>query len=97
MPGGVATYSASQTPGDVIVRANGEFPASNYEAKLFTSPLRIWPPQYLLARRKTGDIGAAVITPFEAVESFKAKDVVRTIKVTDAGGGHEVPVDQARD
>src|SRR4051794_1846850 len=59
-----ATYTASQTPGEVIIKAIGEHPSSNYEARLFQSPLRIWPPQYLLGRHKTGGMGAQVITPF---------------------------------
>ena len=96
-PTGAAQLSASQTPGEVIVRATGEFPSSNYEAKLFPSPLRIWPPQYMLARRKTGDIGAQVITPFDVTATFKAKDPVREVVVSDAGGARKVAVDQARD
>jgi len=93
----VAKYSASQTPGEVIIKAIGEHPSSNYEAKLFQSPLRIWPPQYLLGRHKTGDMGAQVITPFEAMASFKATEKVKQIRITDGGGAHDVTVDQARD
>jgi hypothetical protein len=95
-PGG-AVFTASQTPGDVIIKANGEHPSSNYEARLVQSPLRIWPPQYMLARKKTGDMGAMVMTPFEVTASFKADDPIREVVVTDAEGRHEVTVDQARD
>jgi hypothetical protein len=92
-----AKYTASQTPGEVIIKASGQHPSSNYEAKLFMSPLRIWPPQYLLARHKTGDMGAQVITPFETTASFKSTDKVESVRVTDGAGAHDVPVDQARD
>jgi hypothetical protein len=97
MPAKVAELSASQTPGEVIIRASGELPASNYEAKLFPSPLRIWPPQYLLARHKTGDVGAAVMKPFEISATFATRELVKQVVVSDAGGARTVPVDQARD
>jgi hypothetical protein len=95
-PGG-ATYSASQTPGEVIVKATGENPSAGYETKLFPSPLRIYPPQFLLGRRPPGGPSAQVITPFEATTSFRAKDPVRAVTVSDVAGRHEVTVDQARD
>jgi len=95
-PGG-AVFTASQTPGEVIIKANGEHPSSNYDAKLVQSMLRIWPPQYMLARKKTGDIGAMVMTPFEVTASFQADDPIPQVVVTDAAGRHEVKVDQARD
>jgi len=92
-----AEYTASQTPGEVIIKARGEHPATNYEAKLVQSMLRIWPPQYLLARHKTGDMGGAAMTPFEVTASFKATDFVPQVRVTDAAGAHDIKVDQARD
>jgi len=92
-----AHYTASQTPGEVIIRATGENPSSNYETKLVMSMLRIWPPQYMLARHKTSDMGATVMTKFEAAASFKATDPIPAVRVTDVGGMHEVKVDQARD
>lgn len=95
-PGG-AVFTASQTPGEVIVKANGEHPSSNYEAKLVESMLRIWPPQYMLARKRTSDMGAMVMTPFEVTASFKADEPISQVVVSDAEGQHEVKVDQARD
>jgi len=92
-----AIFTASQTPSQVIIKANGEHPSSNYEAKLVQSLLKIWPPQYMLARKKTGDVGAMVITPFEVTASFNATDPIPEVVVSDAAGRHEVKVDQARD
>jgi hypothetical protein len=88
-----ATYTATQAGGQVILAAVGEHPAANYEAKLVQSMLKIWPPQYLLARRQTGDMGAAAITPFEATASFNAADPVSQLIVHDAAGRHEVKVE----
>jgi len=89
-----ATYSASQTADEVTLKARGEHPAANYEAKLFPSPLRIWPPQYLLGRHQTGEIGAQVITPFETSASFNSTDPVQQLRVSDAAGGHDIQVMQ---
>ena len=95
-PGG-ATYSASQTPDQVTIKAAGEHPSAGYETKLFTSPLRIYPPQFLLGRRAPTGPSAQVITPFEATASFRSTDPIRTVTVTDAAGKHQVTVDQAKD
>ncbi len=92
-----ATYTASQTPGEVIVKANGEHPTGGYETKLVMSALRIYPPQWMLAQKKPARPAAQVITPFEVTASFKANDKIAEIQVGDAGGKHTVVVDQARD
>ena len=44
-----------------------------------------------------GGMAAQVISPFEVTASFKAKDPIAKVIVTDAAGRHEVAVDQARD
>jgi hypothetical protein len=92
-----ATYTASQTPGDVIIRATGKAPTAGYEVKLVQSMLRIWPPQYMLYWKKPDGMAAQVITPFDVTATFKSSDVVMTVVVTDGQGRHEVKVDQARD
>jgi hypothetical protein len=92
-----AQYTASQTPGEVIIKASGSNPTAGYEMKLVQSPLRIWPPQWMLAQKKPSGIVAQVIRPFEVSASFKSTDPVKTIVIGDASGRHEVNVDQARD
>ena len=93
-----ATCSASQIPTQVVIKARGESPTAGYEVKLIQSPLRIWPPQWMLARKAPEGAVAQVITPFEVTASFSSgPDTVKTVVVTDAGGRHEVTVDQARD
>jgi hypothetical protein len=92
-----AKYVASQTSGEVIIKAMGENPSGGYETKLVMSMLRIWPPQYMLARKKPDGMATAVMTPFEVSASFKATDPIPQVIVTDAAGRHEVKVDQARD
>lgn len=92
-----ATYTASQTPAEVIIKATGENPMAGYETKLVMSPLRIYPPQWMLARKPPDGPAAQVITPFEATATFKAAEPVKAVHVSDAAGKHEVVVDQARD
>ena len=87
-------YSAKQEAGKVAITATGENPTPGYEVKLVQSPLRIWPPQWMLARKRPDGIAAQVVTPFSVTESFKSDDPVKAIIVTDATGRHEVPVEQ---
>jgi hypothetical protein len=92
-----ATYTASQTPSEVIIKATGEHPTAGYETRLVMSPLRIYPPQWMLAQKKPTGAAAQVVTPFEVTASFKAREPVEAVHVSDATGKHVVPVDQARD
>src|SRR5687767_12916028 len=41
-----------QAAGEVTITASGDNPTGGYQNKLFQSPLRIWPPQFILARKK---------------------------------------------
>jgi hypothetical protein len=95
MPAG-ATFSASQSGGQVTVRAGGENPTAGYVTKLTPSPLRIWPPQYLLVRHPPDGMAAQVITPYTVSANFNSTDRVATIIVTDAAGKHEVKVEQTK-
>jgi hypothetical protein len=92
-----ARYTASQTSGEVIIKASGENPTGGYETKLVQSPLRIWPPQYMLVRKKPDGMVTQVITAFEVRTSFKATDPIRELRVRDAAGSHTVSIEQARD
>jgi hypothetical protein len=91
-----ANYTARQSPGQVTIRANGENPTGGYEVKLFESPLRIWPPQWMLAHKKPDGPATQAITPFEATASFKSDRKVATVVVNDAGGRRLVNVAQAQ-
>jgi len=92
-----ATYTASQTTTQVFIKAIGENPTGGYETKLVQSPVRIWPPQFRLARKKPEGMVIQMILPFEVSTSFNAKDAILSVTVMDGEGLHRVPVDQARD
>jgi hypothetical protein len=93
-PGG-STYSASQTRGEVTIKAIGAHPTGGYETKLVMSPLRIYPPQWMLAVKKPSGPVTQVITPFEVAASFEAAEPIQSVHVSDAAGKHLVAVDQA--
>jgi hypothetical protein len=87
-----ATFTATQQGGQVVIRAKGENPSAGYETKFMQSLLRIWPPQYVLIRKRPAGMAAQVITPFEVTASFKAAEPVGQVVVRDGMGRHEVKV-----
>ena len=58
------------------------------------SPLRIWPPQWMLARKRPEGMVAQVITPFEVTASFKSDARVQAVRVSDSAGQMDVPVER---
>jgi hypothetical protein len=90
-----ATYTASQAPNEeVTIRAAGEHPTAGYETKFVVSPLRIYPPQWMLAVKKPDGPVAQVVTPFDVTTSFKGSGRIRSLRVSDDSGQHDVPVEQ---
>jgi hypothetical protein len=87
-----AAYTAVQQRGEVVIRAKGENPSAGYETKFMQSMLRIWPPQYVLIRKRPAGMAAQVVTPFEVTASFKAAEPVGQVVVRDGMGRHEVKV-----
>jgi hypothetical protein len=87
-----AAYTAVQQGGEVMIRAKGENPTTGYETKLMQSMLRIWPPQYVLIRKRPAGVAGHVVTRFEVTASFKAAEPVAQVVVRDGMGRHEVKV-----
>jgi hypothetical protein len=78
----------------VKITAKGQHNTGGYQTKLFQSPLRIYPPQWMLAHKPPDGPATQAITPYEAITSFTATDPIAAVQVTDAAGRHEVKVDQ---
>ena len=90
-----AEYTASQAPNEeVTIRATGTHPSAGYETKFVVSPLRIYPPQWLLAMKRPEGAVAQVLTPFDVTASFKASHQISSLRVSDAMGPHDVHVEQ---
>ena len=91
-----AAYTARQSAGTVTITAKGQHNTGGYETKLFQSPLRIYPPQWMLAHKPPppDSMVTQAITPFEVTGSFKADAPIASVRVSDAAGQHEVKVEQ---
>ena len=89
-----ATYSARQRGGEVTIKATGQHNTGGFQTRLVQSPLRIWPPQWMMAQEPPDGIVTQAITPYEATASFKSTDPIAAIHVSDAAGRHEVKVEQ---
>src|SRR3712207_3506238 len=87
------TYRAEQVPGAVIIYAHGLHRTTGYQVFFEQSPIRIFPPQFVLWHVEPTTITAESITPFEAQVSFRASDTVERVTVHDADGAHEVAVE----
>jgi hypothetical protein len=91
-----ADYTARQAAGQVTITARGENPTGGYEVRLIQSPLRIWPPQWILAHQKPDGPATQAITPFQTSASFKSDRPVASVIVSDASGRQTVNVGQAQ-
>jgi hypothetical protein len=80
----------------VTIKATGKHNTGGYETKLVQSPLRIYPPQWMLAHKPPPPdaMVTQAITPFEVTTSFKADAPIAAIQVSDAAGKHSVKVEQ---
>ena len=99
-PGGTqlgrASYQAEQVPNAVIIFANGWHPTAGYTDFFEQSPLRIFPPQFIL-RTLPPVIAPQVLTPFAIWVMFGASEPVETVTVHDADGAHQIKVEQVPD
>ena len=91
-----ADYTARQSAGTVTITAKGKHNTGGFETKMFQSPLRIYPPQWLVGHKPPPPdaMVTQAITPFEVKASFKADAPIAVVTVTDAAGRHEVKVEQ---
>jgi hypothetical protein len=86
-----ASYSAKQIKNRVVIRGTGELPAG-YEAVFVQSPLRVYPPQYLLMRHRLNGNYPSVPQKFSVCVMFRADGPVDRVIVNDADGRHEIDV-----
>lgn len=93
---GRASYVAQQVPEAVIIFANGSHRTGGYVDFFEQSPLRIFPPQFIL-RTIPPAMSPQVITPFAIWVMFGASQPIESVVVHDADGLHEIKVEQAPD
>lgn len=93
---GRASYRAEQVPDAVIIFATGWHPTAGYVDFFEQSPLKIYPPQFIL-RTIPPVMAPQVLTPFAIWVMFGASEPVETVTVHDADGPHEIKVEQSPD
>ena len=93
---GRASYRAEQVPDAVIIFAMGWHPTAGYVDFFEQSPLRIFPPQFILRTIPPG-MAPQVLTPFAIWVMFGASEPIETVTVHDADGAHEIKVEQVPD
>lgn len=88
------TYRAEQAHGQVTVFATGQHPTGGY--KVSFEPIKM-PNAYKLYHERPEGIVNQMVTPFDVNTTYTAHKKVATVSVTDADGGHKVPVEQVLD
>lgn len=88
-------YTATQSGGRVTLTAEGQHLTGGFSVRFEQSPLRIYPPQYVLRHRRPTGMVTEAITPFTISAGFAASETVRAVVVQDARGRHEVTVRSA--
>ena len=91
---GRANYRAEQARDAVIVFAFGVHPTPGYIDFFEQSPIDIFPPEFIFRSIPPGWIVPQVLTPFAIWVMFGATEPVKRVRVHDADGAHEVPVEQ---
>ena len=91
---GRASYQALQTQDTVIVFAFGWHPTPGYTDFFEQSPIDVFPPEFIFHSIPPGIPVPQVLSPFAIWVMFGATDPIKNVRVHDADGAHEVPVEQ---
>lgn len=87
------TIRILQCDGNILICATGDLPSPGFEVKIEQSPLRIFPPQYLVIRCRLPGVFPQVVTPYQICRSFPLAEAVNEITVHHAGGNDRVTVE----
>ena len=90
---GAGEYRVRRDGNNVIVSATGQSSTAGVQVQLAREPMKIFPPQFALHRKRPAGFAAQVITPFSVCTSFKANTPVDFVIVRDSKGEHRVRVE----
>jgi hypothetical protein len=93
---GMAQYSARREGNTITVNAAGQNSTAGYQILLAREPMKNFPPQFALYRKRPSGMAAQVITPFSVCTAFKAGTPVNFVTVRDSKGSHQVEVKQVQ-
>lgn len=88
----LASYSARQVAGCVVLYATGVHRSSDHMVFFRREPGNAFPPRFSLWHIRSGAVDVLATTPFAATVSFQTMKQVSEVLVTDAAGPHPVPV-----
>lgn len=91
---GRASYRAEQAQDTVIIFAFGWHPTPGYIDFFEQSPIDVFPPEFIFRSIPPGGFWPQVLTPFAIWVAFGASETVKTVRVHDADGAHEITVEQ---
>src|ERR1044072_359064 len=78
---GHASYRAEQVRDTVIIFAMGWHPTAGYVDFFDQSPIRIFPPEFILRTIPPGGVVIQTLTPFAIWVMFGASEAVKTVPV----------------
>ena len=78
----------------ILIAARGETPTPGYQVDIEQSPLRIFPPRFLLVWSQKPGIWPDVVTPYLVYEVFRFPQEVAEVTVQHADGQDDVPIEQ---
>lgn len=93
-PAAVDEVRAFQHDGYLLIVAKGTTPTPGYRVHLVQSPLRIFPPQYIVEQCELAGVSAQVISPYHVSGVFRLETPVESVVVHHAGGTTTVAVER---
>lgn len=83
--------------GDLYIVATGTTSTPCWDVEVDLSPIDIWPPQYVIIACPTSPVCPQLVSPYSAIGRFPVTTRPETIKVQDAEGVQDVPVEVVPD
>jgi len=93
-PATVDELRAFQHDGYLLIVAKGTTPTPGYRVHIVQSPIRIFPPQYIVEQCELAGVSAQVISPYHVSDVFRLETPVDSVVVHHAGGRTTVAVER---
>jgi hypothetical protein len=90
---GDVTAFRVQPGGDLWIVATGNTPTPCWDVQVELSPIDIHPSQYDLVACATSSVCLQQVTPYSAVGRFQYPANIESVKVQDADGVRDVPIE----
>src|SRR5215207_2029226 len=81
---GTGEYRVRREGNTLTVSASGQNSTAGYQVQLAREPMKIFPPQFALQRKRPTGFAAQVITPFSVCTTFKSSTPIDFVIVRDS-------------